>query len=591
MSLNLCLKGKKIGGCLWLVLAILTAEVFAQPTVTTFLFNGVAAPDGNGQVTSANAPALNDAGQLSFVGNVTGTSGGAADNIGIFRLAGTNLDQIVRGQDSIPNSADSFSASFSNPPPINAQGLVAFQGLESGSLTEAGVYTGSGGSLGVVADNSDSPPDGNGTFAAYNGLAINSVSQVAFVGDLVGTTPANVNRGIYRGDGSSLIEIARLQDIAPDGNGVFTDLRTPAINAFGQVAFAANLSAANATSGVFRGDGSTLTQIARDGNPAPALGGGTNGLFNVLGNDVALNELGEVAFTSTLSNTSGGSSDNVGVFRGDSELTNVMIAREGQVPSEGNGNFSSFGPPAINSFGTVAFRATLSGTIGAGVDNHGIYVGDGLGITTVLRDGTPAHNGIGTFELSSSLPVINDAGQVGFKAVFRGAPASANEGLYFWDPSAGLLKVARKGDAFLGSTITELRWAERGGSGDLQHSGLNGAAQMAFGFRLANNTEGVAIWSANLTIIPTGDYDGDGDVDGRDFLLWQRGQSPNNLSPVDLSVWQIRYGSSFPFTSDGDIAGLKLSDSLKSVPEPHTAVFLAMLGVLIGLQRKASRVC
>ena len=43
-----------------------------------------------------------------------------------------------------------------------------------------------------------------------------------------------------------------------------------------------------------------------------------------------------------------------------------------------------------------------------------------------------------------------------------------------------------------------------------------------------------------------GDFDGDDDVDGRDFLAWQRGASPNGtpggpVSAADLTVWQGAY--------------------------------------------------
>jgi hypothetical protein len=38
-----------------------------------------------------------------------------------------------------------------------------------------------------------------------------------------------------------------------------------------------------------------------------------------------------------------------------------------------------------------------------------------------------------------------------------------------------------------------------------------------------------------------GDFDGDSDVDGHDFLSWQRGQSPDPLSQGDLSTWETNY--------------------------------------------------
>jgi hypothetical protein len=57
---------------------------------------------------------------------------------------------------------------------------------------------------------------------------------------------------------------------------------------------------------------------------------------------------------------------------------------------------------------------------------------------------------------------------------------------------------------------------------------INSSGQMSF----------VAIWSA---ISIDGDYDGDNDVDGRDFLTWQRGDSFNPLSSADLQSWQENY--------------------------------------------------
>lgn len=54
------------------------------------------------------------------------------------------------------------------------------------------------------------------------------------------------------------------------------------------------------------------------------------------------------------------------------------------------------------------------------------------------------------------------------------------------------------------------------------------------------------------------DFNGDGLVDGRDFLAWQRGQSPNPLSASDLALWQNEYGA-------GSLAAV-------SVPEPAAAL-------------------
>ena len=61
------------------------------------------------------------------------------------------------------------------------------------------------------------------------------------------------------------------------------------------------------------------------------------------------------------------------------------------------------------------------------------------------------------------------------------------------------------------------------------------------------------------------DFDGDGHVDGRDFLIWQRGESPNPGSAEDLALWQAQYGK------QGEPVAATI------VPEPSSLVLLAML--------------
>jgi formylglycine-generating enzyme required for sulfatase activity len=66
--------------------------------------------------------------------------------------------------------------------------------------------------------------------------------------------------------------------------------------------------------------------------------------------------------------------------------------------------------------------------------------------------------------------------------------------------------------------------------------------------------------------VPTGlpgDFDHDGDVDGRDFLLWQRGGSPSPLSPGDLSDWQGNYGVGQPLVAT--LADITPTDTALSI--------------------------
>ncbi len=102
-----------------------------------------------------------------------------------------------------------------------------------------------------------------------------------------------------------------------------------------------------------------------------------------------------------------------------------------------------------------------------------------------------------------------------------------------------------------------------------------GYANDAFG----TDSYTVAISNFDVTLgLETGDFDDDGDVDGRDFLIWQRGfgsgttlaegdgNADGVVDGIDLGIWQDQYGS----------AGLV---SLGAVPEP-SSMALGLLSLL-----------
>lgn len=68
-----------------------------------------------------------------------------------------------------------------------------------------------------------------------------------------------------------------------------------------------------------------------------------------------------------------------------------------------------------------------------------------------------------------------------------------------------------------------------------------------------------------------GDFNGDGEVDGRDFLVWQRGGSSDPLSAGDLALWQANYGAA-------ELATVAV------VPEPSAGLLVVLAG-LIGVKR------
>ena len=85
----------------------------------------------------------------------------------------------------------------------------------------------------------------------------------------------------------------------------------------------------------------------------------------------------------------------------------------------------------------------------------------------------------------------------------------------------------------------------------------------------------VADYSLELTFAVPGDFDNDGDVDGRDFLRWQRGGSPNPRSAGDLAAWQTNYGA-------GGLVAATVA-----VPEPAAILLSALAFGALGFCRKS----
>ncbi|MBL9165702.1 MAG: hypothetical protein JNL18_23465 [Planctomycetaceae bacterium] len=111
----------------------------------------------------------------------------------------------------------------------------------------------------------------------------------------------------------------------------------------------------------------------------------------------------------------------------------------------------------------------------------------------------------------------------------------------------------------------------------LTASSITGA--MTFDFSAASLASGLG-WgvalsptSLSLVVIPSGiqgDFNASGLVDGADFLLWQRGGSPNPLSSGDLALWKSNFGASLSATS-----------TTSAIPEPRSLLLAAMTCIVI----------
>lgn len=98
----------------------------------------------------------------------------------------------------------------------------------------------------------------------------------------------------------------------------------------------------------------------------------------------------------------------------------------------------------------------------------------------------------------------------------------------------------------------------------------------------------IAAPHSNGTQPGNADFDGDGDVDGQDFLTWQRGfgitsgalatqgdaNSDGAVNAADLEFWQSQYGNA-------EISALHLPPSaLNSIPEPSTGLLIPFVVLL-----------
>lgn len=488
------LKSKPSATLVLMVLAtcVVSGQLFAQSRTEIIAQSGQAAPDNNGFYSDFGAPVLNDSGQAAFLATLAGTSGGGSDNTGVFRGSGGGITQIAREGQSVPDGNGTY-ASFLNPE-LNNSGQTAFfaslVGTSGGSSDNGGIFRSSGGVVTQIVRRGQSAPDGNGTFSGLDSWSINNSGHTAFWGSLAGTSGGSSdNSGIFRGNGGSITQIARKGQSAPDGNGTFSIFEVPRFNDLGQTAFRATLIGTSGgtsdNTGIFRGSGSSLTQIAREGQSVP----GGNGNFSSFGHP-ELNNLGQAAFSAFLNGTSGGTSDNAGIYRG-SGGSLTQIARRGQASPDGNGTLSNFNTsPKLNDSGQVAFVVSLSGTAGGTSDDSAIFRGSGGSLTQIVRKGQSAPDANGVFS-SFSIRGLNSWGQAVISADLAGTSGGASDDLgIFTSDGIDMFRVVREGQVLGGGIVTNL-------DTDFRNS-INEFGQIAYRASLDNGEHVIGRWTPDL---------------------------------------------------------------------------------------------
>ncbi len=524
---------------------------------------------------------------------VNGASGTFSPSENFYRINGnTALAEptlvITNGATAAPQSSVRVGDTNKGNLTISGGGSMSLNdfGIIGSSSGSTGVVTvtGSGSQLNQSAESFFVGYDGNGTLSVADG------GQVTTRDNTIGRASSATGVATVTGVGSQLNNPSYELNVGFNGSGTLN------VMAGGQV------NSEDAFIGIFAGSTGVVTVTGGGSqwniSDEFQLGLGGNGTLTVSAGGLvssATASVGEISNAVATVTGSGSQWNNSGTFRIYANST-LNIADGGALRADGG--VTNDGTMALNTTasvkGNIANNATGLITSSGGtatlfndVVNNGEVRTD-AGSVTVYNgsySGTGSHTGTGTVRFEGGLKPGSSPAAISFAGdvLFGASLVSQFEFGGSLPGEFDQLDIA--GDLMLAGTLQVDLINSFSPSLGQQFQILDVAGTLAGTFdglnegNLVGNFGGTDLFITyasgdgnDVSLVATlpGDFDLDFDVDGFDFLMWQRGQSPNPSSASDLNLWQDNYGATIP----APVAAT-------AIPEPTSAVLsLVMVSLL-----------
>jgi sugar lactone lactonase YvrE len=378
--------------------------------------------------------------------------------VGAARADTVTYQRVVGKGDAAPGTPAGVTFANVLAPAISPTGQVSFlAGLAGTGLDDSnrfGYWAGARGALGLAMRGGAPAPGTDTTYGRFGvGTGpIDSGGSVIFSSSLNSKVGAG---GLWAGPPGAVTLLGQSGGAVPDMPGYQFLYNLSSFDPFGAVApFTLNAGRAAFAFGVFNdpdappvgglwvGPPGALHLAARTGAPAPGIDGVT--LRSFVSGPV-LNSAGTVAFRADITGAGVSGADSDVIFLGQPGALRPAVRTGMAAPGTAGKTIAGLNTeaPGLNSKGEIAFSGQLRDAQGR-LDNGSIWVGTPGALRLVAESGSPAPGAGGTFASFNARPSLNNLGQVAFKGTaFTGGGFVS--GVWAGTPDA-LGRVALVGD-------------------------------------------------------------------------------------------------------------------------------------------------